>query len=159
MIPSLTSLVPSDRRDPELLLVQPYFAPLRLSVSGEKYSHTGTLRLVVLVVLVPCGRLERMGECTLVDIQALPFFSLFELSHSGDLGLMSVPYLLSRFLLIPSSPTSVPVTLDFLSLIVQSGHHFLSHSLSLEPGVVLVRNFELFFLLPECLLCLRHYDY
>ena len=35
---------------------------------------------------------------------------------------MSVPYLLSRSLLIPSFLTSVPGTLDFLSPIVQSGH-------------------------------------
>ena len=66
MIPSLTSLILLDRRDPKLLLVQPYFAlnfiPFRLPVSGEAHSHTGTLRLVALVVLVLRGHLERMGE-------------------------------------------------------------------------------------------------
>ena len=85
----------------------------------------GTLRLIALVVLEPCGHLERMGECTPVDIRALPFFGLFELSRFGDLGLMPIPYLLSGFLSVPSSPPSVPMTLDFLSLIVRSGHHFL----------------------------------
>ena len=59
MIPSLTSLVLLDRRDPKLLLVQPYFAlnsaPLRLPVLGEVHSHMGTLRLAALVVLVPYG--------------------------------------------------------------------------------------------------------
>ena len=59
MIPSLTSLVLLDRRDPKLLLVQPYFAlslaPLRLPMSGEERSYTGTLQLVTLVVLVPYG--------------------------------------------------------------------------------------------------------
>ena len=38
---------------------------------------------------------------------------------------MLVLYLLSGFLLVPSFSTSMLVTLDFLSLIVQSGHHFL----------------------------------
>ena len=74
---------------------------------------------------MPNGRLERMGECTPVDKRALPFFSWLELSHFGDSGLMPVPYLLSRFLLIPSFSTSTLVTLDFFSLIVQSEHHFL----------------------------------
>ena len=36
---------------------------------------------------------------------------------------MLVPYLLSGFLLVPSFSTSVLVTLDSFSLIVQSGHH------------------------------------
>ena len=45
---------------------------------------------------------------------------------------MLVPYLLSGFLLVPSFPTSVLVTLDFLSLIVQSGHHFLQPFFALE---------------------------
>ena len=66
MIHSLTSLVLSDRRDSKLLLVQPYSvlnsAPLRLPVLGEAHSHTGTLRLVALVVLVPYGHSEHMGE-------------------------------------------------------------------------------------------------
>ena len=66
MILSSTSLIPSDRRDPKLLLVQPYFTlnsvPFRLPVSEEAHSHTGTLRLVALVVLVLRGHLERMGE-------------------------------------------------------------------------------------------------
>ena len=38
---------------------------------------------------------------------------------------MLVPYLLSRFLLIPSFLTFVLMTLDFISLTVQSGHRFL----------------------------------
>ena len=66
MIFSLTSLVPLDRQDLKLLLVQPYFAlnfvPPHVSVSGEAHSRTRNLRLVVLVGLVPCGHLERMGE-------------------------------------------------------------------------------------------------
>ena len=43
---------------------------------------------------------------------------------------MLIPYLLSRSLLIPSFLTSAPGTLDFLSPIVQSGHH------SLQPFFV-----------------------
>ena len=50
---------------------------------------------------------------------------MVELSHSGNSSLMLVPYLLSDFLLIISFLTSALVTLDFLSLIVQSGHRFL----------------------------------
>ena len=42
-----------------------------------------------------------------------------------DSGLMLVLYLLLGFLLVPSFPTSVLVTPDFLSLVVQSEHHFL----------------------------------
>ena len=60
-----------------------------------------------------------------MDKRHLPFFDLFELSHSRDSGLMPVLCLLSRSLLIPSFLTSVPWTFDFLSLIVQSGHHSL----------------------------------
>ena len=45
--------------------------------------------------------------------------------------MIPVPYLLSRSLLIPSFLTSVPGTLDFLSPIVQSGHH------SLQPFIAL----------------------
>ena len=37
---------------------------------------------------------------------------------------MLVPYLLSGFLLVPSFPTFELMTPDFLSLVVQSGHHF-----------------------------------
>ena len=59
------------------------------------------------------------------DIQALPFFGPVELSHSVDSGMMLFPYLLSVFLLVPSFSTFVLVTLDFLSLIVQSEYHFL----------------------------------
>ena len=39
--------------------------------------------------------------------------------------MMLALYPLSRFLLVPSFSISALVTLDFLSLIVQSGHHFL----------------------------------
>ena len=56
MILSLTSLVPSDRQDLELLLVQPYstlnFVPLHLPVSGEAHSHMRIPRFVALVGLV-----------------------------------------------------------------------------------------------------------
>ena len=59
MILSLTSFVPSDRQDLELLLVQPYsalnFYPHHLTMSREEHSHTGTLRLAALVVLGPYG--------------------------------------------------------------------------------------------------------
>ena len=51
-----------------------------------------------------------------------------------DSGLMLVPYLLSGFLLVPSFPTSVLVTPDFLSLVVQSGHHFLQPFFALGIG-------------------------
>ena len=37
---------------------------------------------------------------------------------------MPTLYLLSGFLLVPSFLTSVLVTPDFLSLVIQSGHHF-----------------------------------
>ena len=60
-----------------------------------------------------------------MDKRALPFFDRFELSHFGDSGLMPIPYLLSRSLLIPSFLTSAPGTLDFLSPIIQSGHQSL----------------------------------
>ena len=78
-----------------------------------------------------------MGEYTSPDIQALPFFGLIVLSHSRDSGLMPIPYLLSRSLFIPSFLTSVPETLDFLSLIVQSGHHSLQpfFALGIEYGI------------------------
>ena len=83
MILSLFFLVPLDRQGPELLFGLPYSplnsVPLHSPASGEVHRRTGTLRLVVLVVLEPCGHLERMGECTPVDIQALPFFGLFKL--------------------------------------------------------------------------------
>ena len=67
----------------------------------------------------------------------IPFFGRFELSHSGDSGLMPVPYLLSKSLLIPSFLTSVPGTLDFLSPIVQSDHHSLQpfFALGIEYGI------------------------
>ena len=54
-----------------------------------------------------------------MDIRALPFFGLFELSRSVRPGLVPVPYLLSGFLSVPSSLPSVPSTLDFLSPAVQ----------------------------------------
>ena len=53
-----------------------------------------------------------------MDKRHLPFSGRVELSHSGDSGMMPVPYLLSRSLLIPSFLTFVPETLDFLSPIV-----------------------------------------
>ena len=40
-------------------------------------------------------------------------------------GLMPAFYPLLGFLSIPSFPSAAPVTLDFLSLTVQSRHHFL----------------------------------
>ena len=79
----------------------------------------------------PCGRLEHMGECILVDIRALPFFGLFELSHSVCPGLVPVPYLLSGFLSVPSSLPSVLSTFDFLSPAVQIERQ------SLQPFFVL----------------------
>ena len=88
-------------------------------MSREAHSRTGTLRLVALVVLVPYGHSERMGECTPVDILALPFFGLFELSRFVCPGLMPVPYLLSGFLSVPSSLPFVLSTLDFLFPAVQ----------------------------------------
>ena len=84
------------------------------------------------MVLEPCGHLERMGECTPVDIRALPFFGLFELSRFGDLGLMPIPYLLSGFLSVPSSLPSVPSTLDFLSPVVQIERQSLQPFFALE---------------------------
>ena len=60
-----------------------------------------------------------------MDIQVFPFFGPVGLSHFVGPSLMLAFYPLSGFLLVPSSPTSALVTLDFLSLIVQSGHHFL----------------------------------
>ena len=78
-----------------------------------------------------------MKECTPRDKRHLPFFDLFELSHSRDSGLMPVLCLLSRSLLIPSFLTSVPWTLDFLSPIVQSEHHSLQSffTLGIEYGI------------------------
>ena len=50
MIPFLTSPILLDRQDPELLLVQPYFALnsglFRLPVLVEEHNHMGTLSLV-----------------------------------------------------------------------------------------------------------------
>ena len=54
-----------------------------------------------------------------MDIRALPFFGLFELSRSVHPGPVPVPYLLSGFLSVPSSLPSVLSTLDFLSPVVQ----------------------------------------
>ena len=54
-----------------------------------------------------------------MDIRALPFFGLLELSRSVCPGLVLVPYLLSGFLSVPSSLPSVLSTLDFLSPTVQ----------------------------------------
>ena len=58
-------------------------------------------------------------------IQAPPFFGPTGLSHSVGLGLMPAFYPLLGFLLVPSFQSSTLVTLDFFSLTVQSGHHFL----------------------------------
>ena len=60
-----------------------------------------------------------------MDKRHLPFSSQVGLSHFKGPGLMPALYLLSGFLLIPSFLTSVLRTLDFLSLIVQFGHHSL----------------------------------
>ena len=69
-------------------------------------------------------------------MQAPPFFGQVELSRSTNSGLMSAIYLLSRFLLVPSFSTSALVTLDFLSLDVRSGHHFLqSFVFEIEYGI------------------------
>ena len=73
-----------------------------------------------------------MGECTTVDIRALPFFCLFELSRSVCPGLVPVPYLLSGFLSVPSSLPSVPSTLDFLSPTVQIERQSLQPFFALE---------------------------
>ena len=69
-----------------------------------------------------------------MDKRHLPFFGLFERSHSGDSGLMPIPYLLSKSLFIPSFLTSVLVTPDFLSLVVQSEYHFLQPFFAPEIG-------------------------
>ena len=66
-----------------------------------------------------------------MDKRHLSFSSRVGLPHFRDSGLMLVPYLLSKFLLISSFLTSVLETLNFLSLIVQSGRH------SLQPFFVL----------------------
>ena len=60
-----------------------------------------------------------------MDKRHLPFFVQVGLSYFKGPSLRPALYLLSGFLLIPSFLTSVPGTLDFLSLIVQSGHHSL----------------------------------
>ena len=60
-----------------------------------------------------------------MDKRHLPFSGQVGLSNFKSPGLMPALYLLSGFLLIPSFPTSTLVTLDFLSLIVQFGHHFI----------------------------------
>ena len=80
---------------------------------------------------------EYMEEKTPLDIQALPFFDPVELSHFRDSGLMPVPYLLSRSLLISSFLTSVPGTLDFFSPIVQSEDHSLQpfFAFGIEYGI------------------------
>ena len=72
-----------------------------------------------------------------MDKRHLPFFDLFELSHSRDSGLMPVLCLLSRSLLILSFLTSAPGTFDFLSLDVQSEHHSLQpfFALGIEYGI------------------------
>ena len=72
---------------------------------------------------MPCARLERMGEWTPVDKRHLPFSGRVGLSHFEGPGLMPALYLLLGFLSIPSFLTSLFGTLDFHSLIVQSGHH------------------------------------
>ena len=66
-----------------------------------------------------------MGERISVGRQGLSFFGHVGLSHSVGSGLMHALYLLSGFLSVPSFPTSALVTLDWPSLTIQSGHHFL----------------------------------
>ena len=72
-----------------------------------------------------------------MDKWAFPFFGLVELSHSRDSSLVPVPYLLSKSLLVPSFLTSVLGTLDFLSQVVQSGHHSLQpfFALGIKYGI------------------------
>ena len=67
-----------------------------------------------------------------MDIRALPFFGLFELSRSMRPGLVPVLYLLSRFLSVPSSLPSVLSTLDFLSPVVQIERQSLQPFFALE---------------------------
>ena len=98
---------------------------LHSHVLREVHRHRGTLRLAALVALVPYGRWEHMREYTLVDKRALPFFGRLELFLSVDSGLMPVPYLLLKFLSVPSFPPSALGTPDFLSLIFQSEHQSL----------------------------------
>ena len=68
-----------------------------------------------------------------MDERLLPFSSQVGLSHFEGPGLMPALYLLLGFLLIPSFLTSVLETLDFLFLIVQSGHHSLQPFFA--PGI------------------------
>ena len=72
-----------------------------------------------------------------MDKRHLPFSGRVRLSHFEGLGLMPASYLLSRSLLIPSFLTFMPETLDFLSPIVQSGHHSLQQffALGIEYGI------------------------
>ena len=67
-----------------------------------------------------------------MDKRHPPFFNLFELSHSEDLGLMSVPYLLLKSLEVPSFPSFVLGTPDSLSLIFLFEHQSLQPFFSLE---------------------------
>ena len=67
-----------------------------------------------------------------MDKRHLPFSGQVGLSNFESSGLMPALYLLSGFILIPSFLTSVLETLDFLSLIVQSGHHSLQPFFALE---------------------------
>ena len=60
-----------------------------------------------------------------MDKRHPPFSGQVGLSHFESLGLMPTLYLLSGFLLILSFLTSVLGIFDFLSLIIQSGHHSL----------------------------------
>ena len=106
--------------------------PSHSPVSGEVHRRTGTLRLVALVVLEPCERLGHMKECTPVDMRALPFFGLLELSRFVCPGLVPIPYLLSGFLSVPSSLPSVLSTLDFLFPAVQIEHQSLQPFFALE---------------------------
>ena len=71
------------------VIFAPEFCPTSFTRIGEAHSHTGTLRLVALVGLVSYGRLERMGECTLVDKRHLPF--------SGQVGIFDKSQIYIRF--------------------------------------------------------------
>ena len=123
-----------------IVIRQLYFSlnsvPLRLPVSGEAHSHMRTLRLVALVVFMPCGYSEHMGAWTPSGIQALPFFGQVGLSHSLDSGLMPALYLLSRFLLVPSFPTSDSWLLTFFLQSFNPGIAFFSHSSCLRSSTI-----------------------
>ena len=110
------------------------FGPLHLHMLGEVHRHRGTLRLAALVALVPYGRWEHMGECTLVGKQVLPFSGRLELFHSVDSVLMPVPYLLLKSLSVPSFSPSALGTSDFLSLIFQIEHQSLQPFFALGIG-------------------------